>query len=729
MNIQQINTLFANDELQKALIAYFDYAFAQPAMADSALFNFEFTRHRLERHLRAAAAGGVPPQAASIGARDAVTLPFALPWTMPDGMTEAGGGEETQWWRLDFVVDPGPAEAPAAGQLMVPLPLLTPASPVPQIVRIPVTFTAGKRASAILQLVCSVNVESAFEGLQMPHGRALAFSMQRIEDAQLYRQILGVERDRLPLSLDTLRDGVVRSSQPEIVLGADFLQRYAAAYTPRGEGGRAIAACRSYQRGVLLKLEAAARLHAGQDSAPESVLHKPTVFDGLVEEKWQLGDGVNLNIEGLRVIDDTLIVNGWIVDPGACIHSLRISRPDTASEFELKDRVLRIGRPDVVSAFGGEATGIATHYGFTAVVGNRGFAEGHDDFEIYVGGANGTVYREALRATHMAADEGAFLTLMGILQDGDVSAEQCDKFLAPVCTVFTPKPGKITQPFERIHGPANVQAIAPTLSIVIPLYGDTRFELTQIPAIAALRRPDWEIILAVDDPSILALVNAHAERLAMLYGVVVRVVSPNVNLGFSGINNFAVQRARGENLLFLNSDCFISTVEPVLAALRWLQTERAGAAGFRLQYADQTTQHDGMSVAMWKGDPAFYLNDHPRIGTPSQLMRKTYRNDPAVMLTAACLLMSRACFDQIGGFNQAYLRGDFEDSDLCLKLLSRGLKLGIVRQNGIFHLERQTIAAQDGGIRQRITLVNSYLYSQRWGGLLSGKLPALEVIA
>jgi len=62
-------------------------------------------------------------------------------------------------------------------------------------------------------------------------------------------------------------------------------------------------------------------------------------------------------------------------------------------------------------------------------------------------------------------------------------------------------------------------------------------------------------------------------------------------------------------------------------------------------------------------------------------------------------------------------------------LIARGLKLGIVRQSGIFHLERQTIAAQDGGIRQRITLVNSYLYSQRWAQLLSGKLPALELIA
>ena len=99
------------------------------------------------------------------------------------------------------------------------------------------------------------------------------------------------------------------------------------------------------------------------------------------------------------------------------------------------------------------------------------------------------------------------------------------------------------------------------------------------------------------------------------------------------------------------------------------------------------------------------------------------------MLTAACLMMSRQRFDEVGGFNCAYLRGDFEDSDLCLKLIVRGAKLGIVRQAGIYHLERQSIGAQNGSLRQKITLVNSYIYSQRWKTLLAKKLPSLEVIA
>ena len=84
---------------------------------------------------------------------------------------------------------------------------------------------------------------------------------------------------------------------------------------------------------------------------------------------------------------------------------------------------------------------------------------------------------------------------------------------------------------------------------------------------------------------------------------------------------------------------------------------------------------------------------------------------------------------EIGGFNRVFNRGDFEDSDLCLKLISKGKRLGIVRSNAIYHLERQSIASQDSGLRQKITLINSYIYSQRWKSILRRNLPALEVIS
>ena len=62
------------------------------------------------------------------------------------------------------------------------------------------------------------------------------------------------------------------------------------------------------------------------------------------------------------------------------------------------------------------------------------------------------------------------------------------------------------------------------------------------PRPAALRQPDWEIILAVDDPRSLGAVRDNAKRLSALYGITVRVLASERNLGFSGINNLASQK-------------------------------------------------------------------------------------------------------------------------------------------------------------------------------------------
>jgi GT2 family glycosyltransferase len=218
------------------------------------------------------------------------------------------------------------------------------------------------------------------------------------------------------------------------------------------------------------------------------------------------------------------------------------------------------------------------------------------------------------------------------------------------------------------------------------------------------------------------------ERLANLYNVLARVVSPGKNLGFSGINNFAVDYAKGEYLLFLNSDCFVSELEPLTKAINWLKNPKNGAVGFRLMFADKTVQHDGMSVSKWNNSSDFYLNDHPNAGLPVNLMIGMRDKFKSTMLTAACLMMSKVTFREVGCFNRAYFRGDFEDSDLCLKIIAKGKRLGIVQDGNIYHLERQTIASQEPGLRQKITLVNSYIYSQRWKSMLSKNLPLLEVV-
>ena len=90
-------------------------------------------------------------------------------------------------------------------------------------------------------------------------------------------------------------------------------------------------------------------------------------------------------------------------------------------------------------------------------------------------------------------------------------------------------------------------------------------------------------------------------------------------------------------------------------------------------------------------------------------------------LTGACLLLRRADFECVDGWDTGYLIGDFEDSDLCFKLRQQGLRMLYVPQVQLTHLERQSIK-QIGSddYRMRVTIFNAVRHQTRWGMSTNG---------
>ena len=453
----------------------------------------------------------------------------------------------------------------------------------------------------------------------------------------------------------------------------------------------------------------------------------------IVKSKEELGEGLSFHIEGLKRVGSALILHGWIIDPGMRLRSIALGRPGSSQSLELLNRIVRFERADVVAAFKADASSPLTCGGFAVAFNDIPDVAHLERLAIGFVSANGNAYVETVPIVAVSPEGDQLASLLGILPDMQMDAQRCERYYEPLFAAITSDRDDLRLAFDHTYNNADQVKSAPgetpVLSIIIPLYGPTRFERTQIPALAALRQHDWEIILAVDDPRSLAAVRDNAKRLSTMYGIDIRVLASERNLGFSGINNLASQHARADHLLFLNSDCFMSDATPIHQAMTWLHGEGTGAVGFRLLYPDRTVQHDGMSIGLWSDNRAFVLNEHPRRGLPANLVQKTPLHDRACMVTAACLLIRRETFHAVGGFDSIYLRGDFEDSDLCLKLMNQGLRLGIVRTNTMFHLERQTIVNQEGGVRQKITLVNSYIYSRRWQKLLTGDLAPLELVA
>ena len=91
---------------------------------------------------------------------------------------------------------------------------------------------------------------------------------------------------------------------------------------------------------------------------------------------------------------------------------------------------------------------------------------------------------------------------------------------------------------------------------------------------------------------------------------------------------------------------------------------------------------------------------------------------PAV--TGALLMIKKDLFLKIGQFDRAFIKGDFEDADLCLKARMNGGSIGLYKTDGLFHLERQSIRLMDvGSARMALTYLNCITFNERWGKIIS----------
>jgi GT2 family glycosyltransferase len=81
-------------------------------------------------------------------------------------------------------------------------------------------------------------------------------------------------------------------------------------------------------------------------------------------------------------------------------------------------------------------------------------------------------------------------------------------------------------------------------------------------------------------------------------------------------------------------------------------------------------------------------------------------------VTAACLLTSSDLYRKLGGLRSIYIQGDYEDSDLCLRLREAGYETWYLPEVELYHLEGRSY---DTSARQTNARYNSWLHTRLWG--------------
>ncbi|TYC53070.1 glycosyltransferase family 2 protein [Rhodobacterales bacterium] len=256
--------------------------------------------------------------------------------------------------------------------------------------------------------------------------------------------------------------------------------------------------------------------------------------------------------------------------------------------------------------------------------------------------------------------------------------------------------------------------VEPVVSIVIPLYRVFEFVKAQLAAFAA---DSWlsenaEVIYVLDSPEQATHLEDLLSGFHLLYGLPVRLVVMARNGGYALACNTGAAAAKGKHLAMVNSD--VVPVEP-----GWLEQlccclkmdEDVGAVGPKLLYADNSVQHAGLKFI--QDENGRWFNHHYYKGFPRKFpLAGASREVPGV--TGACLIVSRDDFDTVGGFSTDFIVGDYEDSDLCLKIRKLNRKIYYLGDVELYHFERVSIKKHDDYTRGVASQYNRWLHQTRW---------------
>ncbi|WP_395392698.1 glycosyltransferase [Novosphingobium sp. BL-8A] len=195
----------------------------------------------------------------------------------------------------------------------------------------------------------------------------------------------------------------------------------------------------------------------------------------------------------------------------------------------------------------------------------------------------------------------------------------------------------------------------------------------------------------------------------------VQVIRDDGAFNYSRLNNMASTKARGEYLCFLNNDIEIITPDWLSEMVAQAIQPGVGAVGTRLLYADGTLQHAGVTLGVYgvaaHGHRHLNGNSIGYFGHP-QLVREVSA------VTAAALLMPKAIFDEIGGFNANDLAVSYNDVDLCLRIGEAGYRIIYTPFAALFHLESASRGPDVRPEQKELQRVERGYMRARWGAQL-----------
>ena len=235
-----------------------------------------------------------------------------------------------------------------------------------------------------------------------------------------------------------------------------------------------------------------------------------------------------------------------------------------------------------------------------------------------------------------------------------------------------------------------VPAEQPLVSIIIPTRNGLQLVRQCIESILAKTTyANYEILL-IDNGSDEQETLDYFKKLGTEPRV--RVIRDDRPFNYSALNNAAVKVAKGEFVLLLNNDIEIITPTWLTELVSHAARRGVGAVGARLWYPNDTLQHGGVILGI--GGVAGHSHKYLARYSNGYFCRAKLTQTLSAV-TAACLLIRKSIYEEVGGLNEVDLRVAFNDVDFCLRVREAGYRNIWTPFSECYHHESATRGTED----------------------------------